>query len=70
MLIAIIITTLKHISLNEYYNFTINIELWSVNINLGKVQNFVKQSKMLKLKFDLDTFHIENDFPLLKAKFN
>ena len=41
-----------------------------MNINLGKVQNFVKQSKMLKLKFDLDTFHIENDFPLLKAKFN
>ena len=41
-----------------------------MNIRLRKVQNLVKQYKMLKLKFDVDIFHIENDFPLLKANFN
>ena len=41
-----------------------------MNIRLRKVQNKVKQYRMSKLKSDLDIFHIENDFPLLKAKFN
>ena len=66
----IIVTTLQNIVIFENYNFTINIELWTMNSNLGKVQNLVKQYRILKLKFDLDIFHIENDFPLLEAKFN
>lgn len=73
MLVAII-TTLQNISPKEYRTLELlNYKYWSINymnIRLRKVQNLVKQYKMLKLKFDVDIFHIENDFPLLKANFN